>query len=591
MQKKATPIRAVASSMPLLRKFVIAIGIGLTLAALRLDILRQWRGLGISYWTEWVPRVFLIGLIAAAAGFLIANVILEEEDRFLTAVSGIGTILLGYFLFLPISTGPTHLGDVDLGPRIAVAGSALIVLGALPYRALSTWKRSHKRPDSPLYIIWLAAIAGLGVVIASLRQDVVSAIISSPNSLGFTGKQPRYWSSVGLSGGRALGYVMLITAVLAIVLALGSALLRAPLLGRWALAGSLFLLGLSLYYPISLVFFRDLNTFASGGGLALEGSLLASAAALVAVAGERGAIDLRRLAIPRLVAAVVGAGLVLAGTWSDLWGMTGNLWAEDKTMAGFPAVLAVLAIALVVLNFVRRRAWILPAVGVIGWILLGYFGYELAWVTPRTNLLGPAAWVGAAGGALMGVSALSLYSLSSLRRRLPRTTGRGLAAWTATAAGTGLTVIALWLSTEPDQKSKKQLFHLGYWDFRGDHSLGIVMLVLAGVTLAALLAVLVVRFSALHSLVLAASLALLGITLFLPMSEAFNHLGSLRSGAWLALVGSLVAGAGAITLALPDQLRAAEAEAEEVEEEAAPARGRVANKGKKHRVPEMRRNK
>ena len=94
MQKKATPIRAVASSMPLIRKFVIAIGIGLTLAALRLDILRQWRGLGISYWTEWVPRVFLIGLIAAAAGFLIANVILEEEDRFLTAVSGIGTILL-----------------------------------------------------------------------------------------------------------------------------------------------------------------------------------------------------------------------------------------------------------------------------------------------------------------------------------------------------------------------------------------------------------------------------------------------------------------------------------------------------------------
>lgn len=589
MNKTVTSIRAVAPAMPLIRKFVVAIGIGLTLAALRLDILHQWRGLNVSYWSAWTPRIFLVALIAAAAALLIANVILEEEDRFLGSVSGIGTILLGYFLLIPVAVGTGHLSEIELGPRLAIAGSALIVLGALPYGALSTWKRSRERLGLPLYITWLLAIAGLALVIVSLRQDVVSRIITSPNSLGFTGKQPRYWSSVGLTGGHALGYVMLFIAVLAIVLALGSALLRAPVLGKWAFAGSLLLLGFSLYYPVTFVLFGDLSTLASGGGLALEGGLLASMASLVAVAAERGAIDLRKPAIPRLAAAIGGAGLVLTGTWTDVWGLTGNLWTEDKTLAAFPAVLALVAIALVALSFVRPRRWILPAVGVMGWILLGYFGYYLAWVTPKTDLLGPAIWIGASGGALMGLSAVSLYSRSSWRRRLPSMTLRSLVPWLATAAGTGLIISALWLSTEPDQRVNKKLVHLGYWDFQGDHSLGIAMLALAGVALTALLAVLVVRLSALYTLVLAASLTLLGITLVLPMSEAIKHLDSLRSGAWLALVGSLVAGAGAVMLALPDQLHAAEIASEEAEK-APPPRARTP-RGKKGRVPEMRRGK
>jgi hypothetical protein len=90
-------------------------------------------------------------------------------------------------------------------------------------------------------------------------------------------------------------------------------------------------------------------------------------------------------------------------------------------------------------------------------------------------------------------------------------------------------------------------------------------------------------------LILATALILLGITLFLPVSEAFNHLGSLRSGAWLALVGALAAAGGGVALARPDQLLE-QTELEQAEE-AAPAHARAALKGKKHRVPEMRRGK
>ena len=114
------------------------------------------------------------------------------------------------------------------------------------------------------------------------------------------------------------------------------------------------------------------------------------------------------------------------------------------------------------------------------------------------------------------------------------------------------------------------------------------MLVLGVSTIVALLGVLITRLSVLKTWTLAASLALLGIALFIPVSEAFHHLGTLRSGAWLALVGSLLAGAGAVWM-MPEQLLA-QAESDDAEEAASP-RARTPLKGKKHRVPEMRRGR
>ena len=88
---------------------------------------------------------------------------------------------------------------------------------------------------------------------------------------------------------------------------------------------------------------------------------------------------------------------------------------------------------------------------------------------------------------------------------------------------------------------------------------------------------------------MAASLVLLGVSFFIPVVEAFKHLGTLRSGAWLALVGSLIAGAGAVALTLPEQMLA-EAELEVTEQSSSP-RARPPLKGKKSRVPETRRTR
>lgn len=590
MSKTVALIRAVAKETPLIRKFAVAIGIGLTMAALRFDILKQLQGVGKNYWTDWSTRSLLVALIVICTGLLVTTVLLED-DRFMASVSGVGAILLGFFLFIPVAVGPGHLGDLVLGPKLAVAGSALIVLGAQPTRALYSWHRSRGRNSLPLYATWLLAAVGAGLVIVSLGRQLAFIVITGQNSTGGAGTIPRYFSSAGFSGGHALGFFMLALAILVIALAVCDAVLRAPVLGSWALGVSLLLLGLTLYYPITLT---SISTIGPGSGLGLEGALLASVASLAAVAVERGAVQLRELNLRRLVA-VTGIGLALAGTWTDLWGLPGTIWAEDKTLAGFPTLLAFLALALVVLSLAYQSKWLLPSVGVIGWIIFGYFGYYLAWVTPKTDLLGPAAWLGAAGGAVTGLSAISLYSRSSWRQRQPSMTRRHLVSWLAIAIGTGLALIALWLTTEPAQKAGKQIIHLSYWRLPGlgksaaDHSLGIVMLALGVSTLVALLAVLITRFTALHNWILASSLTLLGISLFLPASEAFNHLGVLRSGAWLALAGSLVAGAGAVALVLPDQLLV-QAESEQTEE-AHPARARAALKGKKPRVPETRRHK
>jgi hypothetical protein len=584
MPNAVAPNRSVAQAMPLIRKFAVAIGIGLTMAALRFDILKQLEDVGANYWTDWTTRSLLVTLIAICTGLLVTAVLLEN-DRFLASVSGFGAILLGFFLFVPIAIGPDHLGDLALGPKLAIAGSVLIVLGAFPAQALFSWHRSHGRSGRSLYVTWLAAAVGAGLVIVSLGRQIASAKISGPNSVGVTGELPRYWTSAAFTGRHSLGIVMLALAILVIALAIGAALLKVPLLGEWALAVSLLLLGLALYYPFSLA---SVSALSIGGGLGLEGAALASVASLAAVAVERGTVSARALNLRRLVA-VLGIGLALAGTWTDLWGLPGTLWAEDGTLAGFPTILAILAGVLVLVSLAYQYKWLLPSVGVIGWILLGYFGYYLGWVVPKTNLLGPAAWLGAAGGALIGLSAVSLYSRASWRRHLSAEPPKRLVPWLVTAAGTALALVSLWLSTEPAQESGKKLVHLSYWNSAGDHSLGIVMLVLGALTLVALLAVLATRYAPLHTLILATSLILLGITLFLPVSEAFNHLGSLRSGAWLALVGALAAAGGGVALARPDQLLE-QTELEQAEE-AAPAHARAALKGKKHRVPEMRRGK
>jgi hypothetical protein len=574
-------------TVALIRKFVVAIGIGLALASLRLDILKQWEGLGADYWRIWAPRLLLLALLAACAGLLITNVIREEGARFMASVAGLGAVLLGFFLFIPVAVGAGHLGDLRWGPRLGVLGSALIVLGALPLGALGSWQRSRERTGLPLYLTWLVAAIAPALVIVALKFNTASTAVVSPNSLGVSGPTPRYWNSVGFTGGHDLGIFMLVLAIAAIVLALGDALLKAPVLGRWALAASLVLLGVALYYPAELAF-RRLAALASGGGLALEGSALAVLVTGVAVAVERGAVDGRKLSLSRFFA-LGGIGLALAATYSAVFGGadTGSFWV-DGTLGGFPLIVIVLGIPLLLASFVVRSRWPLFSVSALGWLLVGFFGVYVFQFAPNDlGRLGPATWLGMGGGALMGLSAVSARGVADLKRRSPALTRWQLIPWLVTVAGAGALLGSLWLAIEKQPAGTK--IADTYWNSAGDHSQGVVMGVLGALTLVALAGLLVTRLSVLRTWVVGMSLALLGISLFVPALEAFNHLGALRSGAWLALAGSLLASAGALALALPEHL-AVEAEPEDEGEKVAP-RNRALLKGKKHRVPEMRRGR
>ncbi|MGA9761009.1 MAG: hypothetical protein WBQ14_01110 [Gaiellaceae bacterium] len=591
MQKTVALIRAVPSLLPW-RKFVVAIGIGLTISALRLDILAETEGLGggLSYWTSWTTRLILIVLIAACAGLLIANVIREEEgDRFLAGVSGFGAILLGFFLFIPVAIGFGHLSELALGPKFGVIGSALIVLGALPVRALFSRQRSREQRGLPLYLTWSLAIVGPALVIVSLWRETSANPITNTSggqSLGIGATYPHYWTSVGLTGGHALGIFVLAVAIVAIAMVVGDIVLKAPALGSWALAASLLLVGLAIYYPWGyLVGFVNIAAISTGAGLAIEGGLLAAGAALAAVLAERGSVDLRGSGLSKLLVAG-GIALAFGGTWANVSGGQGtSLWV-DGTTAAFPLLLVAVSVGLVAVGLGFRSKWALPSAGVLGWLIAGYFATYVVEALPNDlGTLGPAAWLGLGGGALMGLSALvSLRSRAAWKRRVPKINLRRSIPWLATAIGSGIAIGALWLTTEASSGAKTSDT---YWNSGGHHALGILMLVLAASTIAALLGLLITRLSVLASWAMGASLILLGVSFFIPVVEAFKHFGTLRSGAWLALAGSLIASVGAVALALPEQMHAG-AESKEAGAKVSP-RARPPLKGKKSRVPETRR--
>jgi len=574
--------QSVARATPFIRKVVVAVGLGLTMASLRFDIIKQLQDVGANYWGDWATRGLLVTLLVICTGLLIATV-LVEDDRFLASVSGFGTILLGFFLFIPVAVGFSHQGDLVLGAQMGVVGSALIVLGAAPTRALFSWTRSRGRNSLTLYSTWLAAVAGAGIVIVSLGREITNSVVSGPNSVGITGELPRYWTSAAFSGGHTLGIVMLALAIIVIALAAGDAVLRAPVLGRWALAASLLLLGFTTYYPFSV---SKIGSMSIGAGLGLEGAALASLASLAAVAVERGALESRELNLG-LLASVGGIGLALAGTYTYVFSgaNVGSFWV-DGTLGAFPLLLIVAGILFLLAGSFFRLLWCRPGVSIAGWLLLGFYGTYVFQALPNhLGMLGPATGLGMGGAALMALSTISRRSVAAWKRRSPTLTLKQLVAWLAAAIGIGVAMVSLWLATEAQPPGTK--LSDTYWNSAGDRSQGIVMLALGVLTLVALLGVLLTRLSVLRTWALGASLVLLGTAFFIPVIEAFKHLGTLRSGAWLALVGSLVAAAGAAVLAVPDQVRAQEDFAQ-VREERDPTRPRVPLKGKKHRVPEMR---
>jgi hypothetical protein len=96
-----------------------------------------------------------------------------------------------------------------------------------------------------------------------------------------------------------------------------------------------------------------------------------------------------------------------------------------------------------------------------------------------------------------------------------------------------------------------------YWNGPFGHWLGIVML--AVTILASLTWTAAYGGAATHGLDLALGLVLLGLMASEPIGSAFDHLGDLQIGAWLGLLGGILAAGGtwaARRMALPDSAAA-----------------------------------
>ena len=83
---------------------------------------------------------------------------------------------------------------------------------------------------------------------------------------------------------------------------------------------------------------------------------------------------------------------------------------------------------------------------------------------------------------------------------------------------------------------------VSYWNGPLGHTLGILMLALA--VLCALVWAATVAGARTRGLDSGLTLVLLGLVAFDPIGSAFNNLGDIQAGAWLALAGGILAAGG-----------------------------------------------
>jgi hypothetical protein len=229
----------------------------------------------------------------------------------------------------------------------------------------------------------------------------------------------------------------------------------------------------------------------------------------------------------KLASAVAAAGVVLA--FVAIW--VGNLpgesyWSTDGTTGAFCLLLAALSALLFVAGIADRSNGPMAALGAL---MLGYFvftpallGYD-SWDQAEAGL-----WLAVAAGALIVIGAGGPYLVDA-----PKSTPPRLSRATLTAAlGIVLVFPGLFLDFAQGGRS--------YWDVRGE--IGIVILVVAIASALAWAATVAgVRTRGLDQ---ALTLALFGLVLFVPVQFAWDHFGSLDSGAWLALAGGILAAGG-----------------------------------------------
>ena len=224
--------------------------------------------------------------------------------------------------------------------------------------------------------------------------------------------------------------------------------------------------------------------------------------------------------------AAVGAVLAIVAIWLDA--VSGSsYWDFDGTIAWFGLVLAALALLLAASSYAGRAMD--GALFAIGAVLLGYWAWFPTatafddWDQTRVGM-----WLAFAGAALIAIGAAAAL-LGSVRSTPAGTSTPAL------AAGLGIVLVfpGIFLDASAGQS---------YWDGPLGHSVGIVMLILAiaaGLAWAAS-----VTGTATRGIDAALTLVLLGFVAFVPVGAAFNSLGDLHVGAWLALAGGILAAGG-----------------------------------------------
>jgi hypothetical protein len=226
--------------------------------------------------------------------------------------------------------------------------------------------------------------------------------------------------------------------------------------------------------------------------------------------------------------ATAGAVLAIVAIWIDATPGE-SYWDFDGTLAGFGLALGIIAALLVAAGYIG--AAVDGPLFAVGAVLIGYWGWFPAatafnhWDDTRAGM-----WLAFGGGVLIALGAA--VSLAAAGRLSSTPAGTSTP---ALAAGLGIALVfpGIFLDASGGQS---------YWDGPLGHSLGIVMLILAIV--AGLAWAVSSAGMSTHGFDAAVTLVLLGLVAFIPISDAFNNLGDLDSGAWLALAGGILAAGG-----------------------------------------------
>lgn len=270
-------------------------------------------------------------------------------------------------------------------------------------------------------------------------------------------------------------------------------------------------------------------------------------------------MKLPTMTLPRLLlnlVTAVGIGLGLAALWTPtVKGDSSEYWS-DGTMAGFLLALLIICALLLVASIVLQRERLRSTAAAFGTILLGYFLFVAALYAPHLGRLDDGTWLGIIGGILIVAGTVPLTGFAVSKQSLGKVVlDRTLALWLLAFVGMAAGFVSLFLAVIKLPKLPAALaahiphWEATYWSLQGDHSLGIVMLVILLLALLSALAATVLRIRVLEMSALGASLLFLGLALFYPVVLAFNSLDRLAAGAWLALAGALLA-SGAVTAVL-----------------------------------------